>query len=80
MKSFKRILCGLGVSRTLTLLDGQDVVPANIRKGVQADFKIDNMFNVDPQSSPQTNTGLGAKPALYDLLGRFYRVGLRFSY
>lgn len=52
----------------------------NIRKGVQAYFKIDNMFNVDPEPSPQTNTGLDVNPALYDTLGRFYRVGIRISY
>jgi outer membrane receptor protein involved in Fe transport len=52
----------------------------NVRPGVQAYFKIDNLFNVDPEPSPQTNTGLDVNPALYDTLGRFYRVGLRFSY
>lgn len=52
----------------------------NIRPGVQAYFKVDNLFNVDPEPSPQTNTGLDVNPALYDTLGRFYRVGIRFSY
>ncbi len=52
----------------------------NIRKGVQAYFKIDNLFNVDPVPSPQTNTGLDVNPALYDTLGRFYHVGLRLNF
>ncbi|WP_443751338.1 TonB-dependent receptor domain-containing protein [Asticcacaulis solisilvae] len=51
-----------------------------LRKGVQAYFKIDNLFNVDPVPSPQTNTGLDVNPALYDTLGRFYHVGVRLSF
>jgi len=43
-------------------------------------FKIDNLFDRDPTPSPQTNTGLDANPALYDLLGRFYRAGLRYNF
>jgi outer membrane receptor protein involved in Fe transport len=49
-------------------------------KGLQAYFKVDNLLNRDPTPSPQTNTGLDANPALYDLLGRFYHVGLRYSF
>ncbi len=52
----------------------------NIGKGVQAYFKIDNLFNVDPVPSPQTNTGLDINPALYDTLGRFYHAGIRLSF
>lgn len=52
----------------------------NIRKGVAAYFKVDNLFNVDPEPSPQTNTGLDVNPALYDTLGRFYRIGLRLNF
>jgi outer membrane receptor protein involved in Fe transport len=43
-------------------------------------FKVDNLFNRDPTPSPQTNTGLDANPALYDLLGRFYRAGIRYNF
>jgi len=43
-------------------------------------FKIDNLFNRDPTPSPQTNTGLDANPVLYDLLGRFYRAGIRYNF
>ena len=47
-------------------------------------FKIDNLFNLDP---PKVATA-GINPylvratnsALYDLLGRFYRLGVRFSF
>ncbi|MGN6207635.1 TonB-dependent receptor domain-containing protein [Asticcacaulis sp.] len=52
----------------------------NINKNVVAYFKIDNLFNVDPEPSPQTNTGLDVNPALYDTLGRFYHAGLRFNF
>ncbi|WP_116091243.1 TonB-dependent receptor domain-containing protein [Sphingomonas crusticola] len=47
---------------------------------LEAYFKIDNLLNRDPTPSPATNTGLDVNPALYDLLGRFYRVGLRFNF
>ncbi len=52
--------------------------------GSEIFFKVDNLFNLDP---PRAATA-GANPylvratnaALYDLLGRFYRVGVRFSF
>lgn len=52
----------------------------NINPNVVAYFKIDNMLNQSPAPSPQTNTGLDVNPALYDTLGRFYRVGVRFNF
>jgi len=52
----------------------------DIRKGMQAYFKVDNLFNKDPEPSPQTNTGVDINPALYDVLGRVYRVGVRFNF
>jgi outer membrane receptor protein involved in Fe transport len=48
--------------------------------GLQLYGKVDNLLNRDPTPSPQTNTGLDANPALYDLMGRFYHVGLRYSF
>lgn len=51
-----------------------------LTRGVQAYFKVDNLFNVDPAPSPQTNTGLDVNPALYDTIGRTYRVGVRFNF
>jgi outer membrane receptor protein involved in Fe transport len=42
--------------------------------------KIDNLFDNDPTPSPQTNTGLDVNPALYDTLGRIYRLGLRVNF
>lgn len=48
--------------------------------GLQLYGKVDNLLNRDPTPSPQTNTGLDANPALYDLLGRFYHLGLRYSF
>jgi len=49
----------------------------NVTKAVAMFFKVDNLFDHDPEPSPQTNTGLDVNPALYDTLGRFYRVGIR---
>ena len=33
-----------------------------------------------PAPSPQTNTGLDVNPALYDTLGRVYRIGVRAKF
>jgi outer membrane receptor protein involved in Fe transport len=49
----------------------------NVTKQVSMFFKVDNLFDHDPEPSPQTNTGLDVNPALYDTLGRFYRLGVR---
>ncbi|WP_380783971.1 TonB-dependent receptor plug domain-containing protein [Sphingomonas sp. R86520] len=49
----------------------------NVTKQVSMFFKVDNLFDHDPEASPQTNTGLDVNPALYDTLGRFYRIGVR---
>jgi outer membrane receptor protein involved in Fe transport len=43
-------------------------------------FKIDNLGNVDPAAAPQTNLSYGINPALYDVLGRVYRVGMRYNF
>jgi outer membrane receptor protein involved in Fe transport len=37
--------------------------------------KVDNVFDHDPAKSP-----LNANPALYDIVGRIYRAGLRFRF
>jgi outer membrane receptor protein involved in Fe transport len=42
--------------------------------------KVDNVANRDPVMAPQDNSSYGLNPALYDVLGRSYRVGLRYSY
>ena len=52
----------------------------NLTEQVSAYFKVDNVFDHDPTPSPQTNTGLDVNPALYDTLGRIYRVGLRAKF
>ncbi|HEX7849873.1 MAG TPA: TonB-dependent receptor [Sphingomonas sp.] len=49
----------------------------NIGKKASLYFKVDNVFDHDPAPAPQTNTGLDVNPALYDTLGRIYRVGVR---
>jgi outer membrane receptor protein involved in Fe transport len=43
-------------------------------------FKIDNIGNVDPAPAPQTNLSFGINPQLYDVLGRVYRVGVRYNF
>ena len=48
-----------------------------ITKEIGTFFKVDNVFDHDPAPSPQTNTGLDVNPALYDTLGRTYRIGVR---
>ncbi|MBO9622490.1 MAG: TonB-dependent receptor [Sphingomonas sp.] len=52
----------------------------NLTTGIKTYFKIDNLFNVDPVPSPQTNTGLDVNPALYDTIGRTYRIGVRLNF
>ncbi|MDT8757185.1 TonB-dependent receptor [Sphingomonas psychrotolerans] len=52
----------------------------NLSTAIKAYFKVDNLFDHDPEPSPQTNTGLDVNPALYDTLGRTYRVGVRFNF
>jgi len=47
----------------------------NIRQDVTAYFKVDNLFDRDPAKSPNY-----ANPALYDIVGRMYRAGVRFRF
>jgi outer membrane receptor protein involved in Fe transport len=49
----------------------------NVNRQVSMFFKVDNALDHDPAPSPQTNTGLDVNPALYDTLGRIYRLGVR---
>ncbi len=51
-----------------------------VTRGLEGYFKVDNLFNVDPAPSPQTNTGLDVNPALYDTIGRTYRIGVRLNF
>ena len=52
----------------------------NIAPKLSFYFKIDNLFNKSPEPSPQTNTGVDVNASLYDLLGRFYRAGIRYNF
>jgi iron complex outermembrane receptor protein len=52
----------------------------NVTKQVNMFFKVDNLLDRDPEPSPQTNTGLDVNPALYDTLGRIFRVGVRAKF
>ena len=47
----------------------------NVTQAATAYFKVDNLFNRDPAKSPYF-----VNPALYDVLGRTYRLGVRFSF
>lgn len=51
-----------------------------ISKQLSAYAKIDNLTNVDPVAAPQTNASFAVNPALYDVLGRQYRAGLRYNF
>lgn len=52
----------------------------NLNDRISPFFKVDNLFNQDPIPAPQTNAGIDVNPALYDLIGRMYRVGVRFKF
>jgi len=52
----------------------------NLNKNVTVYFKVDNLTDVAPVAAPQTGTGYGINPFLYDVLGRQYRVGARLQY
>jgi hypothetical protein len=43
-------------------------------------FKIDNLADRGPVLVPQTNLSIGINPALYDVIGRTYRAGLRMAF
>ncbi|TPG56411.1 TonB-dependent receptor plug domain-containing protein [Sphingomonas glacialis] len=52
----------------------------NITKKLNVYFKIDNLLDHDPAPSPQTNTGIDTNQALYDTLGRLFRIGARYNF
>jgi len=52
----------------------------NLSKQLQAYFKVDNVTDRDPEAAPQTNASYGINPALYDVVGRTYRAGLRYGF
>ncbi|QBE65883.1 TonB-dependent receptor plug domain-containing protein [Pseudoduganella lutea] len=52
----------------------------NLSKQVTAYFKIDNLADRDPVLVPQTNLSLALNPAIYDAVGRTYRVGVRMTF
>ncbi|MGM9485700.1 TonB-dependent receptor plug domain-containing protein [Roseateles sp. NT4] len=52
----------------------------NVSKNLTLFFKVDNLTDVDPVAAPQTGTGYGINPFLYDVLGRQYRVGARMAF
>ncbi|WP_312487452.1 TonB-dependent receptor domain-containing protein [Massilia timonae] len=52
----------------------------NLSKQLQAYFKIDNVTDRAPEAAPQTNASYGINPALYDVVGRTYRAGLRYGF
>jgi outer membrane receptor protein involved in Fe transport len=52
----------------------------DVTDALQAYFKIDNLLNRDPEPAPRTDTGIDINPALYDVVGRMYRVGVRLNF
>ena len=48
---------------------------------MEAFFKVENLLDKDPPVVAQVNaSGLQTNPILYDVVGRAYRVGIRFKY
>ncbi len=58
----------------------------NISDTTTAYFKVDNIANIGPVPSPTGANGTpapnsnGINPALYDTIGRMFRVGVRLNY
>jgi iron complex outermembrane receptor protein len=50
----------------------------NLSKKMTAYFKVNNVADISPAAAP--GIPLGANPALYDLIGREYRLGLRYNF
>jgi outer membrane receptor protein involved in Fe transport len=52
----------------------------NVSKQLMVYFKIDNLADRDPEPAPQANPSFAINPALYDVVGRTYRAGLRYNF
>jgi outer membrane receptor protein involved in Fe transport len=52
----------------------------NVSKQMMVYFKIDNLLDRDPEAAPQANPSFAVNPALYDVVGRTYRAGLRYNF
>ena len=51
------------------------------RKGTEAYVKVDNLLDKEPPVvAPDYFLSPGVNPSLYDVLGRMYRTGVRFSF
>jgi outer membrane receptor protein involved in Fe transport len=60
-----------------------DLVRRADGRRLTAYFKVDNVFNKDPEPSPQFGSlpiSNGTNPFLYDTLGRNFHLGVRFTY
>jgi outer membrane receptor protein involved in Fe transport len=51
-----------------------------VSDNIMAYAKIDNLADRNAPTAPGPNVGYGLNPSLYDVLGRMYRAGLRFSF
>jgi outer membrane receptor protein involved in Fe transport len=49
-----------------------------VSKQMTAYFKVNNVADRSPAAAP--GIPLGANPALYDLIGREYRIGMRYNF
>jgi outer membrane receptor protein involved in Fe transport len=52
----------------------------NATEHVTAYFKVDNVFDEDPEPAPGTTVSIAINPFLYDALGRTYRLGFRTNF
>jgi len=51
-----------------------------LSSNMTAYFKVTNLTNLAPVPAPQTNVGYDFNPALYDVIGRMYRAGIRLNF
>ena len=52
----------------------------NFTKNGMLYFKVDNLADRAPVLVPQTNLSIGVNPAIYDVIGRTYRAGVRMTF
>ena len=62
-------------------LAGAYLIPFEGDASVQAYFKVENLLDKDPAVVAGANiSALQTNPALYDVVGRNYRVGVRIKF
>ncbi|MBS0334619.1 MAG: TonB-dependent receptor [Proteobacteria bacterium] len=65
-------------ARTYVNLNGSYKFPDHDGRTLEVFGVVNNLFNQDPPVAPANN--IGANALLYDVVGRVYRMGVRFRY